>query len=72
MTCKNCIHFDVCDSWYKQVEAEGLVVGEMSQEICNQFKNKEDFQETKHGEWEYCCTHNNKKYYRCSVCHYSY
>ena len=42
MTCKKCIHFDVCDSWYKQVEAEGLVVGEMSQQTCEKFKNKSD------------------------------
>ncbi|MBE6784162.1 MAG: hypothetical protein E7536_09155 [Ruminococcaceae bacterium] len=31
-----------------------------------------DVVEVKHGKWKYCCTHNNKKYYRCSVCHYSY
>ena len=26
----------------------------------------------KHGEWEECATYKGKKYYRCSVCGYSY
>ena len=43
MTCKECVHFDICDSWYKDIEAQGLVVGEMSQQICEDFKNKADF-----------------------------
>ena len=41
MTCKDCLHLRVC----KACEIE------RPEEICNHFKNKEDFQEVKHGEW---------------------
>lgn len=42
MTCKDCVHYAVC----KFVEPYHLDVK------CNHFKNKADFVEVKHGEWE--------------------
>lgn len=44
MTCKDCIHFDVCD--YHITELTPMTVAE-----CQHFKSKADYAEVKHGEW---------------------
>ena len=48
-TCKECVHFELCEDWFNQIKEEGLVTGERSQCQCEAFKNKSDFQEVKHG-----------------------
>jgi len=71
--CKEeCLYFEVCNSWHKELKEEGLIMCEFVQHKCKDFKNKADFQELKHGEWEYVCEYKHKKYYRCSVCRHSY
>ena len=60
MTCKDCIHYDVCG---------GFIPSDLDRDVfdyckkgkteeipdiderCNSFKNKADFAEVKHGEW---------------------
>lgn len=41
MSCYDCIHIKVCKA-YEPEDADC---------ICNQFKNKADYAEVKHGEW---------------------
>lgn len=45
MTCKDCIHFDLCEDWFEQIKQEGFVTGERSQNQCESFKNKKIFTE---------------------------
>lgn len=45
MTCKDCIHYDICD------------IVDITQDIheakdCGQFKDKAEYQKVKHGYWE--------------------
>ena len=61
MTCKDCIHYDVCQ--YHITEETGMTVAECS----HTFKNKADFVEVKHGEWIYNTDDFTPKT-RCSVC----
>lgn len=44
MTCKDCIHTDVCRLPFNKSEVEFA-------HVCHHFKNKADFVEVKHGEW---------------------
>ena len=46
MTCKDCIHYEVCQ--YHIDEETTMTVAECS----HGFKNKDDFVEVKHGKWE--------------------
>lgn len=43
MTCKDCVHFELCEDWFEQIKEEGVVTGERSQHQCESFKNKADF-----------------------------
>lgn len=40
--CSECLHFDVCNSWHKELEEEGLATGRFFQHKCKDFKNKAD------------------------------
>lgn len=47
-TCKNdCVHSPVCRLPFNKSKTQLNCV-----EVCNHFKNKADFVEVKHGEWE--------------------
>lgn len=50
--CEECLYFEVCNSWHKDLEEEGLITGGFFQHKCKDFKNKSDLQEVKHGEWK--------------------
>lgn len=51
--CEKCIHYDICRDEYKDKLA------------CSEFKNKADFEEVKHGEWQ---RQKNGFYFLCSAC----
>lgn len=65
MTCKDCIHFDVCD--YHITELTPMTVAE-----CQHFKSKADYVEVKRGEWIYheCVSSYDGAIsgYSCSLC----
>ena len=65
MTCKDCVHYELCEDWFEQIKEEGIVTGERSQHQCESFKNKADFVEVKHGEWRIS---NRKEVCICSNC----
>ena len=44
MTCKDCVHYEVCKIWCREANIP------MSTD-CDFFKNKADFVEVKRGEW---------------------
>ena len=67
MTCKDCIHTDVCRLPFNTSETKVEFA-----DVCHHFKNKADFVEVKHGEWikqERKCKYYPS--YKCSVCGYS-
>lgn len=45
MTCKECLHFDVCEDWHKRIQEQGFAIGEEIQ-ICEDFKDKSRIIET--------------------------
>ena len=47
--CKDCIHYDVCERWARNVEEEFCVVATLTP--CEIFKNKADVVEVKHSQW---------------------
>ena len=69
MACKECIHDGVC---HIQEMSTGLELEEYIREFgCEDFKNKADFVEVKHGEWLMCLSDDpwRKGYHgRCSEC----
>ena len=56
MTCKNCIHDEVCN-----------IHGYIDADECACFKNKADFVEVKHGEWGYGRSMHKKVCLRCGT-----
>lgn len=46
-TCKDCLHFDVCEEWVLKVGNNPYI----NANDCEHFKNKADYAEVKHGEW---------------------
>lgn len=57
MTCKDCIHYDVC-GFSDLVDCDG----------CWDIKNKADVQEVKHGNWIFKGVHISGFAFKCSVC----
>lgn len=56
MNCKNCIHFEVCDSGRhigEYIEDDG-VYSEGVENDCATFKDKADYTEVVHGHWIDC------------------
>lgn len=49
MTCKDCVHYDVCKEYL--IECAECGEAERILNPCAKFKNKSDFVEVKHGEW---------------------
>lgn len=75
MTCKDCVHYEVCG--YHITEETDMTINECPHE----FKNKADVEEVRHGEWvAYDLPEDDEGYgygsgeeggtvwYRCSVC----
>lgn len=64
-TCKDCLHVDVCNSRCPDPNNERL--------ICDNFKDRSQFVELKHAEWDehedmygdpvYCCSNCREKYF---------
>lgn len=66
MTCRCCIHFDVCSKGGKTQYYGRVIACNDVEERCNLFKNKADVVEVRHGEWipnQYF-----KGHYYCSEC----
>ncbi len=67
MTCRDCIHCEVCD--FISITNDITIA-----KSCDYFKNKADYAEVKHGKWivtktEFgwnCCEYPTE--YKCSVC----
>ena len=61
--CKDCIHEEICDMPI-------ITDGRKNASNCNKFKNKADFVEVRHGEWEdlYKGKYDNPLY-TCSECY---
>lgn len=53
MTCKDCLHFEVCDSGRHigEYEVDDGVYSDGVEKECPMFKNKDDYAEVKHGKW---------------------
>ena len=75
MTCKDCIHYDVCEITL----TDESFTDDTPQELrdifypkgCKHFRNKADYAEVKHGKWivkEFGLTH--CKTVSCSICGY--
>jgi hypothetical protein len=71
-TCKDCVHYECCHWLADVLRKHGFGV-EFDDNIsvdktCEHFKNKADFVEVKHGEWEeerWC----DNFQHTCSLCH---
>ena len=50
MTCKDCVHFDVCFYYGEKAIRDNTPNAEIG---CDNFKNKADYAEVKHGKWSY-------------------
>ena len=74
MTCKDCVHYEVCQNKAFEeaklsVIAETVIVTIKNRIVCKFFKNKADFVEVKHGEWKkYRVTEGH--IFVCSLCGY--
>jgi hypothetical protein len=71
MTCKDCVHYEVCKKHYNEENSAlpDLFDLWLRPEICSDFKNKADFVEVKRGEWfvdEF--PKQGKKFIICSEC----
>ena len=68
MTCKDCVHYEVCNRVEKQIVFTGSSFEKVINSLikcCRHFKNKADFVEVKHGYWR------DTEYGTCSVCNRS-
>ena len=69
MTCKDCIHENVCSNLYPQ----GLLPCKSDKypadKFCLEFKNKADFVEVKHGYW---IEYPSEAHMKCSICGMEY
>lgn len=51
MTCKDCIHYEVCIDYTTLKESDFAQNFNETEKLCDHFKNKADFVEVRHGEW---------------------
>lgn len=72
MTCKDCIHYCLCkdtlsnENWREDTPQE--IKDMYSPKGCENFKNKENFKEIKHGRWIYKRTYYEADECNCSLC----
>lgn len=72
MTCKDCIHYCLCkdtladENWGEDIPQK--IKDMFSPKGCENFKNKEDFKEVKHGKWIYDRTYYEADECYCSIC----
>lgn len=64
MTCKDCIHNEVCH----MREVCNDIDEQIKEFGCMDFIARADVQEVKHGEWEYIGTDKMGNVFRCSQC----
>lgn len=53
-TCRDCLHFDVCETegiYFEDEYIKNVAFSEDIKDLCHTFKNKSDYVEVKHGEW---------------------
>lgn len=64
MTCKDCIHYDICATFNTNIPElyEGIERG------CEGFQNKVDIQEVKRGKWIFKGVHVSGFAFKCSIC----
>lgn len=68
-TCKDCVHCEVCKKRHWHIIESQYMYQIKDVEIkCDQFKNKSDFQEVKHGKWKKHTDDGDCDYIECSVC----
>lgn len=75
MTCKDCIHYCLCkdtladENWREDTPQE--IKDMYSPKGCENFKNKDNFKEVKHGKWIDTDTFdsNYSPIYQCSECY---
>lgn len=73
MTCKDCVHYELCKyNTYQEAHYFGkdkeIYITIDNNSPCIFFKNKADFVEVRHGEWEYWQPDGTKHLWKCSVC----
>lgn len=73
MTCKDCLHYELCKRIDYELEYHNKSIKEAEEELpikCRFFKNKSDFQEVKNGEWIAVPSSDMStgKAYKCSNC----
>ena len=65
MTCKECIHYNICSLWCSTLERDE------SYKYCNNFKPTDDYVVVKHAKWKK--VYQNDRgilVYQCSNCHH--
>lgn len=62
MTCKDCMHFLVCEKAYHLHDEQDV------EKRCKHYKNEADYAEVKHGEWIEKEEVYGDVYYTCSNC----
>lgn len=77
MTCKDCVHYEVCNRVEKQIVFTNSSFEEVINSLikcCRHFKNKADFVEVKKGHWEVCSDEYEicADEFVCSVCKESF
>lgn len=71
-TCKDCVHYELCADFRRNIcetdqkRFEKYKIN--SDGLCENFKNKSDFQEVKHGEWVINPNRITCEIYRCNLC----
>ncbi len=66
MTCKDCMHYEVCIRRQNSISLDPMKSGYK----CPEFKNKADFAEVRRGKWERPVLINGHWYRRCTSCLY--
>lgn len=66
MTCKECMHYEVCIRRQNSISLDPMKSGYK----CPEFKNKADFVEVKRGKWEKVAAYNDGiiNTVKCSIC----
>lgn len=63
MTCKDCIHYNICSLWCSTLERDE------SYNYCNNFKSTDDYVAVKHGYWiTLYQSDRGNSIYQCSNC----
>lgn len=69
MTCKDCVHYELCFDYTHLKHSKNLP--DNRENVCEHFKNKANFVEVKQGEWIYWQPDGLNHLWNCSVCNNS-